>query len=86
MTISIYDGDQPTTTSAVVGITETNMTASGVDAVVSAYSEAPVYIFSTDYVFQWNGQMLSFRYGVPYQLDQTLLAALTAVSAPISAG
>ncbi len=86
MSGTIYDSDQNSLTGVVAGgPTDTTSNATMVVSVATALNEAPVYIFSNNYETVFQGAVLSFRYGVPYQLDPALLAFLTANSAPIVA-
>jgi hypothetical protein len=81
----IYHGDQTTTADVVSGATDSELSASAAATVANGNAEAPVYVFTANYSFVWQGQTLSFRSGFPYQLDAALLAALGKQNAPIVA-
>jgi hypothetical protein len=85
MSGQIYDGDQPVGVGVATGATDSDMSASAAAVFATANAEAPVYVFTANYPFVWQGQNLSFRAGVGYQLDTSLLAALQTQHAPIVA-
>lgn len=80
--MAIYSGDQPTSSPYVSGPVVGSANATVLDTITG---EAPTYVFSAFLTLAYRGQTLSFRPGVPYSLDPALLAALNAVSAPITA-
>jgi hypothetical protein len=77
---TLYTGDQPTAGSAIIdGVT----VATNATLLDGLQGEAPTYGFSALFTMVFNGQTLSFRPNVPYSIDASLLAALTAAGAPI---
>jgi hypothetical protein len=82
---SVYDGDQPSTANVAIDSSETEMGALEVKTGLAGTGETPAYLSTASGSFVWRGQTLSFRSGIPYQLDPALLAALQAQSVTVVA-